>query len=395
MQTATTAELSLIKTAPTLKRVTRLELVSRSDPNDVRQLIDTGASDYDPEETGILDGGVSADVNRDALRSCSLSLVDWTKAWFPGPGNSVWLDAMLKVYRGYEGTQAWPQGVYEIVDPQISGPYQVQLNGVDKTARANGRDMGGFTTIFSIAKSTNLKTALESLAAYDTWGETLLNLAATALVMPFKREWGLTDHPWAAAKAVADIPGDYRLYFDERGYLTWTQDPDPNLLTPSWLIWPEGSRPGTALPGEFSFLVESAKQIDAQQLRNWVGVSGGSAKATPIYATASDTDAASQTAIAKIGHRAHWWNGGRPDPLITTAVEAQARADYELRKLKQWHERVPLRIAELPILQPWDVIRVTDPEVGLNDTYQVVSYNLPLAGSAEMQLQAWRVRRAV
>jgi hypothetical protein len=395
-QDRTTAEDLLIRKAPRLNPVTRLEVVSRNNPNDIRAVIDTGARDYDQERVKLVDGSVTVDVNADTLRSVSVTVQDRTGRLFPGPGAKLWLDASLRPYRGFQGTQLWPQGVFDVADPEVTDTGQVRIAGQDKSSRANGRDCGGFLEVVELAKDLNIATAIKTLAAYRTWGETLFNLdLSTTATLPYKQKYGLTDYPWPKAVAIAGIPGNYRpLHYDERGRLTWFVDPDPNLLAPVVEIWPGNGRPTTALPGEFAKYISASKQIDAHGLKNWIGVKGGSAKANPVFAYAADEDAASPTAVQNIGYRISWWNSGNPDPLITTVAEAQARADYELRRLKQWHERVPLRIGLLPYLQPWDVIRVISPGMRVNDTYQVVSYTLPLVG-AEMQLQGWRTRKAV
>lgn len=397
-QAVTTAEDQLIRTAPRLKPATRIELVSRTNPNDVRLVIDTRDRQYDPERTGILPGGgITADVNRQALRTVQLNIQDWTGAWLPGPGRALWLDAMLRVYRGYTNTQLWPQGVYVIADPQHNDQGQITIAGTDKTATANGQDEGGFLNVLKLPKGLSVTVGIETLAGLPTWGETSLNLwpDATA-VLPYEETCQLTDYPWQKAHALARIPGNYRdLHFDQAGYLTWAPDPDPNLLQPCYEIWPEGDRPGTALPGEFAAYISASRQIETRGLRNWVEVVGGSGKAAPVRASAADTAPNSPLSTSRIGYRIHHWNGGRPDRLITTVAEAQARADYELRRLKQWSERIPLTITELPWLLPWDVLRIrnTSGMVQINDTYQVVSYTLPLDASGVMQLQGWRVRK--
>lgn len=396
MQQHTAAENTLLRTAESLQRVTRVELVSRSNPDDVRLAIDTGDPDYDPERCGIVDGSVSVDVNRQVLRSLSLTLVDWTGDWFPGSSRSVWLDAMLRVYKGYVGTQLWPQGIFELADPELPGGRLVRLQGADKAIRASGREQGGFQNQIKLTKGTNLATAIQLLASHPTWNETLLNLAPTDKALPFEITCELTDSPWERAVQIANLPGTRRpLHYDEAGYLTWVEDPDPNLLAPVWEVWPDGQRPGTALPGEFSSLIRGSKQIATREFKNWVGVKGASVHSVPVQAVAYDNDPISPTSVQRIGYRMFWWNGGRPDRLITTVEEAQARADYELRQRLRWQERVPLTLTELPILQPWDVLRITAPDVDVNDTYQVVGYTMPLGSSPEMPVQVWRVRKAV
>lgn len=398
MQNHTQAENVFLRTAEAPVRRVKIQLVSRSNPDDVRLEIDTGAPDYDPERCGIVDGSVSVDVNREALRSLSLTLVDWTGEWFPGPDRAVWLDAMIRVWKGYAGTQLWPQGIFDVAAPEVLAGRQVRIQGVDKAARALGREEGGFLNPIELPKGLNLRRALEILASHPTWNETRLNLHETDKVLPYTIKCEITDSPWERAVEIANLPGNFRpLYYDENGYLVWAPDPDPNLLAPVWDVWPDDgtSRPGTALPGEFSFLVSASKRIDTSEFRNYVEVVGASVHSVPVRAVAMDNDPNSPTSVSRIGYRIFRWNGGRPDRLITTIEEAQARADYELRRLLRWQERIPLTLTELPVLQPWDVLRLRIPDIDANDTYQVVSFTMPLGPSPEMPVEVWRVRKVV
>jgi len=341
---------------------------------------------------------VSVDTRRSALRALSLTLQDWTGEWFPGPGRTVWLDAMIRIWKGYVGTQLWPQGIFDLADPEVLGGRQVRLQGVDKAARALGREEGGFLNPIELPKGLNLRTALETLAAHPTWGETRLNFYQTDKVLPYTIKCEATDSPWERAVEIANLPGNFRpLYYDENGYLVWAPDPDPNLLAPVWDVWPDDgtSRPGTALPGEFSFLVSASKRIDTSEFRNYVEVVGASVHSVPVRAVAMDNDPNSPTAVSRIGYRIFRWNGGRPDRLITTVEEAQARADYELRQRLRWQERIPLTLTELPVLQPWDVLRLRIPDCDVSDTYQVVSFTMPLGPTPEMPVEVWRVRKVV
>lgn len=384
----TAEERRLIERAPVLTPDTRIQICSLADPNDVRLELDTSARDYDRERAGITEGQVTCDVGNDAIRSLSLTLVDHTRAWWPRAGGAVWLDALVKIWRSYDGFQSWwSQGWYALADPEMPRGNTVQLQGVDKTCLANGRPAGGFQGVFRVTGGVNLRAALEAVAGYPTWGETRLNLGETTEVMPYTREWQVSNNPWEAFREIAGIPGDRRSYYDGDGWLRWEADPDPTTLAPVWTVGPQ-----MAADGAFSLYISAAKRIDDSGLKNWVGVIGGGAVAAPVYAYAEDADPGSAVSTARIGHRMHWHNGGRPDPLITTVDLAQARANYELRRLKQFHERIPLRVAEMPWLEPWDVLRITDASMGIDDTYQVTSLTVPLAGEAESQITGWRVR---
>lgn len=391
MQAISAADIVTLKTSLTLTPRTLIQVVSRTNPADVRLSLDTAARDYDPERVGLNGGSVNVDTSRDVLRSLNLELVDWEGDWRPGPNRSLWLDAYLRVYHGYEETAIWPQGVYVIQSPRVGEKRTVSLQGQDKAATVNGRPEGGFTSILTLSKGINVRAALEALAAHSE--ETALNLQETASVLPYDMTFDLSGNEWEASRKVAAIPGDFRpLHYDEIGRRTWVRDPDPNLLSPSWLVWTEEGRPGSALADEFAAWVSASLEIDTDELINWVGVRGGSAQTALFYAEASDSSPSSPTSTSRIGRRIYWHNGGRPDPIIATQAECQARADYELRQRRRWTERVPLTMTALPPLQPWDVLWLRNPEMGISDNYQVTGYTLPLDASGQMNVTGWRVR---
>lgn len=394
MQDVTAADIVTLKTSPTLTPRTLIQVVSRSNPADVRLELDTAASGYDPERVGLLRGSaVNVDTSRDSIRSLSLSLVDWEGDWRPGPNRSLWLDAYIRVYTGFRETAIWPQGVFIPASPSLGERRQVSIQGQDKASRANGRPEGGFSAITTIAAGTNVKTALNALATSPDWGEADLNLQDTSSTVPYDMVFSLSDNPYEAARKVAGIPGDFRpLHYDETGRLTWIQDPDPNLLAPCWVVWNQAGRPGSALDGEYASYIAASLEIQTDELINWVGVRGGSAQTALFYAEASDSSATSPTSTPRIGRRPYWHNGGRPDPIISTQAEADARAAYELRNRKRWTERVPLSMTSLPPLQPWDVLWIRNPEMGIDDNYQVISYTMPLDASGQMNVTGWRVR---
>jgi len=223
------------------------------------------------------------------------------------------------------------------------------------------------------------------------WAETKRNLAASQVTLPWQETWGPpSGSPWEAAQTIAGIPDTlsggqeiWRLYYDVNGYAVFGPDPDPLMLSPVWTFAP--SEAGVSL------LIGSQRRIDDNELRNAVLVRGGSAKSATVEAVVQDNSQA--VGVGAIGLRLHYYNGGQADPLITTKAEAEARARYELRKLLAWQERIPLQLVELPPLEPWDVVRITDPVAGVNDTYQILRLTLSLTSDGRMNAEAWRVRR--
>jgi hypothetical protein len=390
VQTITAADIVALKTSELHPR-TLIQVVSRSSPSDVRLTLDTAASDYDPERVGLVRGSVTVDTSRDVLRSLSIDLIDWEGDWRPGPNRYLWPDAYVRVYTGYKETAMWPQGVYVPQAPKIGEGKTVSFQGLDKASTVNGQPEGGFSLITTIGKGVNVKDALASLAGGS--GETDLNFQSTASVIPYDMTWSLSDSEWAASRKIAAIPGNYRpLHFDEVGRRTWIQDPDPNQLSPSWLVWNEPGRPGSALTDEYASWISASLEIDTDGLVNWVGVKGGSAQNGLYSSVVQDSDPNSPTSVSRINRRPFWWNNGNPDPIIASQTDADNRAAYELLQRKRWKERVSMSMTALPPLQPWDVLWFRNPEMGIDDNYQVISYTLPLDTSGQMNVTGWKVR---
>lgn len=393
MQHVTDTERAWLESATEREKLVRLELLDRNE-----QVLDVLDFSADESLGQIVDGSVTVDTTRDVLRSFSLTLADPNGYWTVGPGRRLWLDKRVRLSVGYRingQDRYWPQGVYLLAAPEVdaTGPARlVRLSGVDKSALANGRPRGGLTSVVTIAKGRRVDLAIGDLADRPEWGETKRNLTTVSMTLPWQMSWGPpSGSPWAAAREIASIADTvnntcYRLYYDPDGVLTYAPDPDPNLLSPVWTF--RQSEDGVSL------LVGSRLQVDDSELRNAVLVRGGSPRGgAVVQALAYDTS--QYLGVSAIGWRVSYWKGGQPDPLISTGAEAQARANYELRRLLSWQERVPLTLVELPPLEPWDVIRIEDPVAGIADNYQLLRYTLSLTSNGTMTAEAWRVRKVV
>jgi hypothetical protein len=394
MQAMSAAERTWLETATVREKRVRLELLDSAE-----RLIDVLDVDASPDAGQVIDGSISVDTTRDTLRSFSLTIADPGGYWSVGPGAKLWLDKRIRLSVGYVingAVRLWDQGIYLLAAPEVGatgGGRVVRLSGLDKSALANGRPRGGLTSMVTIAKGRPVHLAIGDLMDRPEWGETKRNLSAVGAVLPWQESFGPPSHnPWGAATAIAGIPdtlagtsGVYHLYYNVRGYATFAADPDPLLLAPVWTFSPSD----TAV----SLLVGARKQIDDADLHNAVLVRGGGTKSAAIVEYLAQ-DTSQYLGVGAIGRRVSYYNGGQADPLISTAAEAQARAEYELRRLLAWQERIPFSLVELPPLEPWDVIRIVDPVAGIADNYQLLRYTLPLTAAGTMEAEAWRVRRS-
>lgn len=123
-----------------------------------------------------------------------------------------------------------------------------------------------------------------------------------------------------------------------------------------------GSRTNTteAAIHEYNLIKTGDFSPDATNIFNKIKVYGVESGGVPLIATAEDS--ASQTTYGVKELKIN-------DSSITTFVQAQARADFELTNRKD-----PVTIGEieslgLPTLQPGEMVRISDPLNGLNPNY--------------------------
>lgn len=406
MLTLTSGESSFLQEATERFWKTTVEIVNRTTGAVVKTIETTADDVLDGEKLAVIGGTVQVDTNAEVLRTLSLELVDPFKELTVGPGQILWLDKLIKVYKGYKipspwGSGAyttWPLGVFLLNGaPEIDatgGQRIIRLQAGDKTCLANGNPRGRLKLSTRIAQGTAKKTAIQTLAQGDTWVETLFNLTPESTVtVPFDLSFPDVESPWAAAQRVNEFveSGDKitHLYYDPYGYLTLAVDPGPDLVSlPSvWTIQPMDSGP--------SQLVGAKLVSDLLQLRNAVRVKWGSDRYAPGSYMAYDNDAASSTYVGSIGWLIHDWKGGVPDELIRNLSEATARANYEKKRRLSYQERIPMTILEHPALEPWDVVSVTESQADINAKYQLLSFSIDLGASGVMQAEAWRVRSLV
>jgi hypothetical protein len=382
----TVDDLDFIRQAPHRPWALRVELRGRD--GTLRMVIETTSADNGLSGGPVISSGsISVDTERDVLRTCDLTIYDPTGQWFPAAGAQVWLDARLHIWKGYIGTAMYPMGVYNLAQPENIGENQVLLHGADKATDANEHPGGGFLNVQVYPKDTLVNTVIRQIATSDAWGESLLNLAPSNVALPFDRYFGHPQYtPWSALANLVHIPEAdgtvSRRFFDEVGYLTTAPDPDPKTQPVVENFGPSTAGIGLYLSGR--------KRIEDGALKNVVVVEGGSLRTGAFRSVVSDTT--SSVATSKIGTRLYRHNGGNLDPLLTSQADCDALAAYLLRQQKQWNERVPVTCIEHLLLQPWDVISLVDPAIGVNDRYQVLGFTLPLIGQQPaMTLDGWRV----
>ncbi len=402
MLTLTDGQKAFLQEATEREVSTRLEIVKKS-TGEIVKVIETTADDLlDGETLAITSGSVRVDTSSEVLRTLSLQLADPNHEVTVGPGGLIDLDKYFKVYKGYKipapwGSGqyvTWPQGVFVLNgQPEIDatgGQRIIHLQAGDKTCLANKRPRGVFQNAIRISQGVTKVAAIQTIA--QAWSETLFNLTPlSTATIPYDQPFTAQDSPWEAGQRINSLPEPNdaitRLYYDPTGRLTLAVDPGPDIenLPAVWAVKPTTEGP--------SQLVGARLSMDLLSLRNAVRVYFGSSRSAPGVVTVSDSNPNSLTYTGRIDWLLEEWKGGQQDDLIHTAGEATARANYELRRLLSYQERVPMRIVENPALEPWDVIEVVESQADISGKYQLLSYTIDLGNAGVMEAEGWKVRK--
>jgi hypothetical protein len=147
----------------------------------------------------------------------------------------------------------------------------------------------------------------------------------------------------------------------------------------------------------FDFLTTEINYLGAKrrfsfaELKNNIVVFGDSINFAQIKATASDTNALSDTRVALIGKRTRIVE----DSNIYTQQLADDRAAYELQQSIALIETVNMDSIPVDIIEGDNIITITDSSLGLSaERYLVKSVTFPLTNDG-MQLSLWKSRSLI
>lgn len=153
-----------------------------------------------------------------------------------------------------------------------------------------------------------------------------------------------------AAHALALAMG-MALYADPMGVITAA--PEPSTDDPPTTVY---------APGSLSMLMRPQQGVDASGIKNAVVFTGESPDGSPVRGYAEDGNPSSLTYAGRVGVRADF----QSSPLVRTAPQAQLAAQTALTRVLGLAGNIVVPVIANPALESGDVIRVTDPDQGLD-----------------------------
>lgn len=331
-------------------------------------------------ENLIIEGSISVDADRDIRRSFSLTIDNPDNYYTPGADNLIWLDKKIKLYKGLKlsnGTFEYiPQGIYIFTNPKAiskSALTQVTLNGNDKMA-GWGKRVNNLTIEAGINIADAIMIILDGI-------ESKFNFDDCDEVTPYS----LTYQPGTENKKIVKELTDFITWsvgYNVHGELRFKAHPtNIDQVASVWTYQAE----------DYTLYAGTEMEIDDTELYNHILTIGASSQNATVSAEAKDENPNSPVSIQNIGDRLYIHNNGSPDSLITTVELAQARSDYELRKKMQVIEKQKISILCNFLHEEGDVITLIDPNINVNDRYELLKFNIPLKMDI-VTAEAWRVR---
>lgn len=259
-----------------------------------------------------------------------------------------------------------PVGTLVVTD--AVGPYPtLTVSGFDRLWF-----LADFAAPYPVAAGTPTHEALTNLlSAQIPAAHLALNIPQTEFrtgALLYEEQTSSADAAHAMALSMGMV-----LYADPMGVVTAraepTTDDEPAM---------------TYEPGALSTMLRPTRSISAGDARNAVVFTGESGEGVPFRGYAQDNDPASLTYVGRVGLRPAF----QSSPLIRSAPQAEAAAKTALQRILGLSDTLVVPVVPNPCLESGDVLRVRDPQQGIDLAVIADAFGVPLrATDGEQTIQ--------
>ena len=337
-------------------------------------------------ESKEIDGSLSIQLKDGIRRTGNITLDNSSGAFTPSYDGLVSINNTLKVYTGLvvDGIDEYNiRGTFLFGNPRMtknnSGQKTIELEFYDMYALLDGTISGTLGYQYIVPTGTLVSEAVT---------QTLVDAGITApiLIYPTSK---VTPHTLSISAGgtfseiligLAEMMS-WDVFFDQYGVFRFQPPTDEITQAEVWEFSAIDSWETTYESGIHNF--------EWNKIRNYVSVVGDNINGAIVKATAQNDNIFSDTYIGKIGQRTVVIE----DQQISTAIEAQDRADYELNIQTNIQESVDMECVPVDIINEGDIVLINDPDNALNrDRYLVSTINYPLKNGGSMQCNLIRAR---
>lgn len=325
--------------------------------------------------------------------TCSISLTDpsagTSRALVKGTAQDLLspYGNELVLYSGitYEdGTQELIQlgvfGIEDVIITDTGGDLVIAVTGND---RSRVIQRAGFTDVYTVLPSTNVRDVISDLVAASWTGDDQLNFnfAHTDAVTPTEPlVYQPGDDPLQKINDLAAGIG-YAFYFNRTGDPTFARIPDPQKAPTAW----------SYNEGLGNIATEVVRTVSRAGAPNYIIRDGmGNGIAVPVRGVALDDDPGSPTYWQGPYQRALNYNASA---LYATQAQAQAAADAALSLALGSIETLQILGAPKPDHDVDDVVKVTRVRAGVAGRYVIDSLIFGFGNTGVLSMTGRRVAR--
>lgn len=224
-----------------------------------------------------------------------------------------------------------------------------------------------------IEAGTNCTEAIENLILavwLDAYPDVPLDLTSTDVVLP-ALSFEVDQDRWDLCKGIAEAC-NCRLYMGPTG--------QPMLVPIADSVLAQA----TYAEGEGGVLLDASKRYSREGAVNRVKVTGENSSTTPVVGIALDEDTASPTYyFGKFGKKTLPWSS----PYIIEEGQAEDVAHNILARKRGIPKTVSFQSLVDPRLEPGDTVRVTSPDLKIDELHLISSVSIPLGHEGEMSCE--------
>jgi hypothetical protein len=312
-------------------------------------------------------GSVQVDATATIRRRMSCTVVDETGALIPKKASDVLspYGYELRLWRGYTTSigvdELVPLGTFRLAEAHVvdDGAQKIGLSGFD---RARSVQRARFETPYVVAAGTNYVTAIQSLITSRLPGTTFSSITTTTTtpLLVFDQ----ASDPWKAAQDMAASIGA-EVFFDPLGVCVIRMLPNAQNDATTY----------TYQEGTTSVLISVDNNLTDDPGYNGVVVDGEAQGATPVHSVVYDVDPTSPTySLGKYGKVPRFYKS----PFVATQQQGDEAALGFLRREKGGTEAMSFSCIPNAAAEGGDVVRVVRAKVGIDATYLLETFAIPL-----------------
>lgn len=329
----------------------------------------------------VSDGNIGFDNNDKYYRKGKITINSDDRDLIPGVKESFLspFGTELRLSRGIKypdgTTELIPMGYFIMTKTRAVDSGQGLQLLVDADDRSVKVDRARFESTYSVAKSTNIGTAIMNIIQLRApWADFSVDLSTLTDATSPGQVFEQGDNPWQACYKMAEDIG-FRLYFNQYGEVAMREKPSTlGVGTYAWEF----------IDGEDGNLLYIDREFTVEATYNKMVVVGEPKDSAAVSGSAEDDDPTSPTYVdGPFGVVPRFYSS----PFINTTAQATATAKKMLVEHLGSQENLHIQALPMVALEPTDFVWVRRTRIGVETGYHVSKVTVPMVHDRAMDVQ--------